>query len=399
MKDIDIFGNPIFPHIYQKMKDYARKLIEIGFREALDKPNLFYWKNENVIVFADMRGYKDSWGRFIPIWDKTREGKPRFYQEILNYEKRKIGKINKMLWNLFLEIKNKGIQFIIIDPFDEVPSSWSANLISAPRFFLNHSQLPLVVDDDLDPSIFFSGICLECGCDIDQKDMFCLSCIPNIPSNLFSNINYLMKNYYFNYNPGHNVVSIPLSNESKRFETLVRKEKFKTKFFRAKDNICRLCGEITNDIIKHHVFYKPTKILRVCRLCHAAIHHSTFPNPYWNQKRTKKEPRKKLKECPFCGKNHQDKTIAKKHRIFHIIVAANLREHNLLSKHRSARNIKNLKRLNDKCIKIEQKIREFMNLLEDNDKNKIFKILDENRKNNKIENSKERTYRDIKEFI
>ena len=53
-----------------------------------------------------------------------------------------------------------------------------------------------------------------------------------------------------------------------------------------KSDICELCQN--NDAeITHHIIYRPEETIRVCRSCHGYIHHNTFPNPLWKQKRIK----------------------------------------------------------------------------------------------------------------
>ena len=176
MKKKDKFGNPIYPSIFKKMKEYAKKLRDLGFRESKNKPNLFYWKNKRVIIFADMRGYKGSY-RFIPVWDENRKGKPRFYQRILSYDDENVGKINRILWNKYQKIKEKGIDYFLIDPSVEPPSSWSrTENIPAPRFFLEHSSIPLKIKGFWKQDFFYSGICRECGRKIDGKKLLCSKC-------------------------------------------------------------------------------------------------------------------------------------------------------------------------------------------------------------------------------
>ncbi|MCK4285059.1 MAG: hypothetical protein KAX18_02600 [Candidatus Lokiarchaeota archaeon] len=48
--------------------------------------------------------------------------------------------------------------------------------------------------------------------------------------------------------------------------------------------VYELCG-IKEVQIKHHITYKPEKIIRICHSCHGKVHNKTFPNPLWKEKR------------------------------------------------------------------------------------------------------------------
>lgn len=63
----DKYGNPIYPHIFEKMKKNAKVLMMFGFKESKNKPNLFYLNTDDAVFFADMRS-----SEIIPIWEDTR---------------------------------------------------------------------------------------------------------------------------------------------------------------------------------------------------------------------------------------------------------------------------------------------------------------------------------------
>ncbi|MBU4190235.1 MAG: DUF2116 family Zn-ribbon domain-containing protein [Candidatus Thermoplasmatota archaeon] len=73
MKQIDKFGNKIYNKTWQKMIEYALLLKQQGFIESKNKPNLFYKKIDEGIIFADMRGTE-----IIPIWS---DASPLIYYE------------------------------------------------------------------------------------------------------------------------------------------------------------------------------------------------------------------------------------------------------------------------------------------------------------------------------
>jgi len=170
------------------MLEYAKKLEEIGFRESHSKPNLLFYKNEHFIIFADMRGYREDMGRFIPIWDKDRKGKPQFYQQIIDYDAKNIGEINKKLWNIYQKIKNQ-VEFIIIDPIGGEPSTWTNDLVPASQFFLCNDSQPLLIGDYWEFDVFYNGRCRGCDKNLTGKRIFCERCeekfnnfIPKCPS-------------------------------------------------------------------------------------------------------------------------------------------------------------------------------------------------------------------------
>ena len=175
MKNQDKFGYKIYDNVFMKMMEYAKKLEEIGFQESHSKSNLLYYKNEHFIIFADMRGYKDDWGRFIPIWDKHRKGKPQFYHQIIDYNAEKVGEINIKLSNIYQKIKNQ-VEFIIIDPFGEVPNTWINEFIPESQFFLRNDSQPLLIGDIWEVGIFYNGKCRECKKNLKGKKIFCEQC-------------------------------------------------------------------------------------------------------------------------------------------------------------------------------------------------------------------------------
>ena len=87
MEPVDKLGRQIYPKTYSKMLTYGRTLKKFGYRESLNKPNLFYRKDEDngVVFFADMRGtdvvpvYEDPspmlYAKFpdvMPTWKRKR---------------------------------------------------------------------------------------------------------------------------------------------------------------------------------------------------------------------------------------------------------------------------------------------------------------------------------------
>lgn len=91
----DKFGNRIFYYKYKRLQENGRKLLNKGYIESKNKPNLFYRRIMNGWFYADMRGTEE-----VPIWQDT---KPLFYWkfnvETPNWEKRRL--IKRELMSLF----------------------------------------------------------------------------------------------------------------------------------------------------------------------------------------------------------------------------------------------------------------------------------------------------------
>jgi len=73
MQPIDKYGKPIYQHIYTVLKRNAAKLIDNGYNESYNKPNLFLKKIPEGCFFADMRS-----SDVVSIWEDTR---PLFYRQ------------------------------------------------------------------------------------------------------------------------------------------------------------------------------------------------------------------------------------------------------------------------------------------------------------------------------
>lgn len=398
MKKTDKFGYPIYEDTYRNMKRYSEKLMRMGFKEAKNKPDLFYFGFEYGVVFADMRGYKDNWGRFLPIWCQKRKGAPRFYQMTQHYDVNITGKINRKLWELYQLIKYEEIPFIRIGPFCEPESVWSLGKIPRPQFFLEHSEKPLVVNDFWEPGFYYSGYCLKCKIEIDGEDLFCEKCRNKIPPKFFSHLRYLIKDYYFNNNPSKNCISFvkyPLEDFNKELAEMIRKRRFKQKFNRSKENICVLCGKHSKDSVKHHINYHPPKFMTLCRSCHGIVHSCSFPNPYWEQKREKKP---KIK-CAYCSRNHINKDIAQKHRILHVIeTLKNLVDKSFI-KLKKSKDLEKRIRLNRKHEKYKSKMFKIKESLPPKEQRKISEILSELTIIDETKLAGESRYKDLTDFI
>jgi hypothetical protein len=90
----DKFNNPIYPSKFKILQKQGELLMEIGYKESMSKPNLFYKSTSKGVFFADMRGTKE-----VPIWKDT---SPLFYwrfkAEIPMWKRRRL--INEELRDL-----------------------------------------------------------------------------------------------------------------------------------------------------------------------------------------------------------------------------------------------------------------------------------------------------------
>lgn len=64
MQASDRYGRTIRREVFGAMQEYGISLIKIGFKESQNKPNLFYKKVDELVIFADMRGSENA-----PIWE------------------------------------------------------------------------------------------------------------------------------------------------------------------------------------------------------------------------------------------------------------------------------------------------------------------------------------------
>jgi hypothetical protein len=400
MKMKDKFGYYIPEDIYENMIRYSEKLIRIGFKESKNKPSLFYFTFDYGAVFADMRGYNDKFGRFLPIWSEERKGAPRFYQMIEGYDEKKTGKINRGLWEVYHLINKTRIPSFYIGPFVGLESSWYYKKIPKPQFFLENSEntiIPLVVEDFVEPGLYYSGYCLKCRVKIDGENLFCNDCRKKIPPNFYSNLRNLVNDNYFHQYPSKNsssFIKYPLEDFTKELAETIRIRRFKQDFGRLKKNICVLCGQHRKSTVEHHITYHPQKFMTLCRSCHRIIHTCSFPNPYWKE-RKKKKPRIK---CVYCGRNHTIKETAQKHRVIHVIETLKKIADNCFIKLNKSQKLETRIRLNKKVMKYRLKILEIKESLSPKDQQKISQILshtiiDENRL------TKKSHYKDLTDFM
>ena len=60
MEPMDKFGNPMYWRVYRQMISVGAALLNCGYTESRNKPNLFFRATEGMVFFADMRGTKSG---------------------------------------------------------------------------------------------------------------------------------------------------------------------------------------------------------------------------------------------------------------------------------------------------------------------------------------------------
>ena len=138
MKPKDKFGRPIYAQTFGILQRIGKKLLKHGWKESQSKPNLFYIKFEDTIVFADMRGTD-----VIPIWE---EPSPLLYET------------GKIPW------KRRRVLRIVKDQLEyyEIPYRFSFYYTDEP------GGLFFGEDDEL-----ADGQCRMCNSEINHDGLFC----------------------------------------------------------------------------------------------------------------------------------------------------------------------------------------------------------------------------------
>ena len=99
MRAFDKFGKPIYSRVFEKLLTIGKTLEKNNWKESVKKPNLFYKKFEEIMIFADMRGTEE-----VPIWS---EPCPMIY----SLKTDKPWKDRKALRKASVEIRNCGIEY------------------------------------------------------------------------------------------------------------------------------------------------------------------------------------------------------------------------------------------------------------------------------------------------
>lgn len=139
-------GRPIYPKTYVILLGIGKTLVENGYREKTNKPNLFYKHTEGGYFYADLRGTE-----IVPIY----EDPTALFYAFLEGPAWK----QRRLWKREMEALHEqgcpirlSFEFATTPPFDEVSS---------------------FVDESAGQFIWPTGICYYCGKDFQDEGEYC----------------------------------------------------------------------------------------------------------------------------------------------------------------------------------------------------------------------------------
>ena len=228
------FGNKIYPHIFNTMLRIGEQLKKCGFQESIHKPNLFYKKNNEYIVYADMRGTL-----IVKIWH---EPCPLFYVKPLK-EDWPFWKRNRV-WNIEMNLlQDFGILFRL--SFHEEAEM---NYLYEWIYEIPHDSRRAAFNmfyEDRGPD----GYCRCCSKDFQSDGYHCSDeCEKREWRRLLAR--------GLNRAPRCRVCGIVLINSDLSQEIM---DEFNVP---------------TKEPLEHHVSYYPEKKIYVCSSCHYTIHNT-----------------------------------------------------------------------------------------------------------------------------
>ncbi len=153
MNQYDKFGRKINSKSFEEMWNFGQLLLNNGYLESKNKPNLFYRKFSEGIFFADMRGTKE-----VPIWEDTR---PLFYwifnENILNWKARRLIK---------QELKRLHDQKC----FCRLSFDWGMHISEDPLF---EGVQSTSIEEENGIYDWTDGSCRFCNKDFQKEGVFC----------------------------------------------------------------------------------------------------------------------------------------------------------------------------------------------------------------------------------
>lgn len=247
--DEDRFGRPIPRHINRIIKGYGRDLVEIGFREAQKKPNLFFLKLRpdipgGLMIFADLRG-----SEIVPITELTM---PLIWCKFdRKYRLESLEVSDQSYGQHFILHEEAAMKWSIWDGFGTSPMDTSDYFCN---FFRNLLEL--------------KGIPSRVTADVFSVHRQAIEENSNTVAEKQANAMGEYSSYIEEYNK-----QIKEVHNSNRWDR------------------CRLCGvlglakynskssilewhESGTKLEMHHVSYVPEVVMPVCKSCHVKIHNS-----------------------------------------------------------------------------------------------------------------------------
>jgi len=245
LEPLDKFGNRIYGKVYRIMMRHGNILINNGYYESKNKPNLFYKKKDDIIIFADLRGTD-----VIKIWD---DQSPLIYSKVINENEYPDWKVTRLLKEECGILNKQGC-----------PTRFS---------FYSEYEIDGLMSKDED------GYCKICDKDFQDEGKYCSEECENIAKK-----RELAQ--YINLMPFCEICK-------KRIINPWHYEKVRD----------LLGDDLATISTAHHISYKEDITIIVCSSCHAKIHHSKDPK-YTKYQPELKRPEKKSNyytACEECG--------------------------------------------------------------------------------------------------
>ena len=278
MNPRDKFGKEIYRSVFQRLLAVGQNLERIGFKESSTESNLFYRKDGDGIVFADMRGTKE-----LPIWENPM---PLIYfgkEEIWRRTRHR----NSMIKELSMEQIPYRFSFYSGSSASELVESgdvYRLDAIHRETFADNLFKVFFEVYDD--PP---DGYCKTCKNDIQKDLYFCSKECENEGGNkVFLRLVEMA--------PECSICRIrELPHHCPEFEEYLRKNGI----------------EYVKRLLTHHISYpvgtSVERTMRICPRCHSRIHNSDAPKlrdlrpPVGDSREFYKRNTHNAKPVAFCG--------------------------------------------------------------------------------------------------
>jgi len=254
MRPYDKFGNVLYESVYNEILKNGQILIQNGFIESINKPNLFYKKIKDIMIFADLRGTEE-----VKIWEDTR---PMIFID----EK---SKNNYPSWMLRKILKEE---------------CQNLNDDGCPTRFSFYSEC------EPDGLMFYEedGFCKECGKDFQDNGLYCSKECETIARKK-------KLAQYINSQPFCTVCNkrIIESYQDGEIKELLNEE-------------------LSKNYTLHHTSYENDQTIPVCSSCHSKIHHSNKPSlkKYLPESKRPKKESNYYTTCEQCGgKTKKDNNV------------------------------------------------------------------------------------------
>ena len=262
IQPFDKFGNSIYSHVFQTLLSIGEKLIDIGYSESIQKPNLFFsvrkfeWKDTiyECCFFADMRGTEiiKIWQEPVPLFWLDARKIPSWIASRMKSEE--LGRLKeadipyRFSYESYFSIADPSVD---IDPIDALMNESPFKEIIEDIPF--NSTYPEVRDTLHELKFNENGYCKICGEDFHDYGLFCSNvCRDTLKEKCINAI----------------LVTLP---SCEGCGVLLHKNVPPKRVKRKYD-----LPEIRQPFI-HHTDYETDTTVLVCSQCHNLIHSSSTP--------------------------------------------------------------------------------------------------------------------------